>query len=87
MSATLETSAFDRAVRPMAGIVFPEKARAVLEYEPAPELRARIDELAGKCTEGCLTEAEREEYAGYVRANKFIAIFQRLARRMSGSAM
>jgi hypothetical protein len=37
---------------------------------------------AGKSTEDHLTEAERSEYAGYVRANKFIAILQRQARQL-----
>lgn len=83
MSITLESSAFDRGVRPVAEIVFPEKARAILAFAPAPELQARIEALACKSTEGRLTDAEREEYAGYVRANKFIAVLQRLARQMS----
>jgi hypothetical protein len=83
MALTLETSAFDRSVRPLAETVFREKARAILAFEPAPELQARIEELAGKSTEGLLTETEREEYAGYVRANKFIAILRRLAHQMS----
>lgn len=76
--------AFGRGVRPVAEIVFPEKAAAVLGFRPAPELQARIDELAAKSTEGRLTKTEREEYEGYVRANKFIAILQRLARDVSG---
>jgi uncharacterized protein YnzC (UPF0291/DUF896 family) len=52
---------------------------------PRPELRARIEELAGKSTEGQLTETERAEYAGYVRANKFIATLQRQARQLIGA--
>jgi uncharacterized protein YnzC (UPF0291/DUF896 family) len=67
-------------------IVLPEKAEAVLRFRAAPELRARIEELAGKSTEGQLTETERAEYAGYVRANKFIAILQRQARRLIGAS-
>jgi uncharacterized protein YnzC (UPF0291/DUF896 family) len=65
-------------------IVLPEKAEAVLRFRAAPELQARIEELAGKSTEGQLTETERAEYAGYVRANKFIAILQRQARQLTG---
>jgi hypothetical protein len=84
MPMTLEMTAFDRGVRPVAQIVFPEKANAVLSFRPAPELQARIEELAGKSTEGRLTDAERQECEGYVRANKFIAILQRLARQMGG---
>ena len=70
----------------MLRIVLPEKAKAVLSFRAAPELQARIEELAGKSTEGQLTEAERAEYAGYVRANKFIAILQRQARQLIGAA-
>jgi hypothetical protein len=84
MAVTAETSAFDRSVRPIAETVFREQARAILAFQPAPEVRARIEELADKSTEGLLTEAERAEYAGYVRANKFIALLQRLARQVNG---
>lgn len=86
MATTLEMSAFDRGVRPVAEMVFPEKAQVVLGFRPAPELQARIEELAGKSTEGQISEAERQEYEGYVRANKFIAILKRLARKVSGKA-
>ena len=70
----------------MLRIVLPEKAEAVLRFRAAPELQARIEELAGKSTEGQLTETERAEDAGYVRANKFIAILQRQARRLIGAS-
>lgn len=70
----------------MAEMVFPDKAQVVLGFRPAPELQARIEELAAKSTEGQLTEAERAEYAGYVQANKFVAILKRLAREMSAKA-
>jgi uncharacterized protein YnzC (UPF0291/DUF896 family) len=69
----------------MLRIVLPEKAEAVLRFRAAPELQARIEELAGKSTEDQLTEAERSEYSGYVRANKFIAILQRQARQLIGA--
>ena len=68
----------------MLQIVLPEKAEAVLNFRPDPELQARIEQLAGKSTEGQLTEAERAEYEGYVRANKFVAILQRHARELVG---
>lgn len=63
-------------------IVLPDKAEEVVEFRAAPELQARIEELARKSTEDQLTEAERAEYAGYARANKFIAILQRQAREL-----
>ena len=64
----------------MLQIVLPEKAEEVVEFRADPELQARIEELASKATEGELSEAESAEYAGYVRANKFVAILQRQAR-------
>ena len=69
----------------MLQLVLPEKAEVVLRFRVAPELQARIEELAGKSTEGQLTEAEGAESAGYVRANKFIAILQRQARQLIGA--
>ena len=61
MTKTAEMMAFGRGVRPVAEIVFPEKASAVLGFRPAPELLERIEELAGKSSEGRLTQTEREE--------------------------
>jgi hypothetical protein len=85
MQSSSETSAFDRGVRPVMKIVLPEKAEEVVEFRADPELLARIEGLARKSTEGELTEAERAEYAGYARANKFIAILQRHAREIINS--
>lgn len=63
-------------------IVLPEKAEEIVEFRADPELQARIEELARKSTAGALTHSERAEYAGYARANKFIAILQRQARQL-----
>ena len=84
MQATPEIDAFERGVGPVLRIVLPEKAEAILRFRAAPELQARIEELAGKSTEGQLTETERAEYVGYVRANKFIVTLQRQARQLIG---
>ena len=82
---TPESAAFDRGVRPVLQIVLPDKAEAVLRFQADAELQRRIEDLAAKSTEGQLTEEERAEYEGYVRANKFVAILQRQARQMAGS--
>ena len=81
MAMRSESMAFDRGVGPILRTVLVDRAEAVLDFRPEPALRLRIEELAAKSTEGELTEEERSEYEGYVRANKFIAIFQRQARR------
>ncbi len=84
MAITPETTAFDRGVRPILRTVLLDRAEAVLDFRPDPALQDRIEELAAKSTEGELTAEERAELEGYVRANKFIAILQRQARRILG---
>ncbi len=87
MTTTPETIAFDRGVRPMLQMVLLDKADAVLNFRPDPAFQDRIEALAAQSTEGELTATERAEYEGYVRANKFIAILQRQARQIAGSAL
>jgi hypothetical protein len=81
MATTPETTAFERGVYAILQIVLPDKADAILNLRPDLALQDRIEELAAKSTEGELTDQERAEYAGYVRANKFVAILQRQARQ------
>ena len=85
MATTPETIAFERGIRPILQIVLPDKGDAVLNFHPDPTLQERIEELAAKSTEGILTDQERAEYEGYVRANKFIALLQRQARQFLGT--
>ncbi len=84
MTMRPESVAFDRGVGPILRTVLLDKAETVLDFRPDPALQDRIEELATKSTEGELTEEERAELEGYVRANKFIAILQRQARRILG---
>jgi hypothetical protein len=79
MEATSETAAFEQGIRPLMEIVLPDKRDAVIGFRADPQLQARIEELARKSTEGELTEEERAEYSGFVRANKFVAILKRQA--------
>ena len=83
MATTSESLAFDRGVRPVMEIVLPEKANAIIGFRGDAELQSRIEKLARESTEGELTEDERAEYSGYVRANKFVAILRRQAQRYS----
>ena len=79
-------SAFDRSVQPLLERLLLGRAETVLNFRPDPSLQQRIELLAGKSTEGELTDDEQAEYEGYVRANKFIALLQRQARRLAGAA-
>ncbi len=82
MAHAPEATAFDKGIRPVLQLVLGDKAEAVLNFCPESDLQDRIDELASKSTEGQLTQQERAEFEGYVRANKFIAILQRQARQI-----
>jgi hypothetical protein len=82
MEATSETAAFEQGIRPLMEIVLPDKRDAVIGFRADSQLQARIEELARKSTEGQLTEEERAEYSGFVRANKFVAILKRQASRL-----
>lgn len=82
MPQPFDTAAFDRATAPLLQFLTREQAEALTAYRGTPELRQRIDELASKNTEGLLTEGERAEYEGYVKANSFVAILQAKARKI-----
>lgn len=82
MSLSIDMSAFDRVTDPVVRILSTEQVRRLAEYRGDDQLLARIEELAGKSNEGELTDEERAEYAGYVYANKFVAMLQVQARRL-----
>ncbi len=77
------TVAFHRGLQPVMQLLLTGKEQQVLAAQADPSLRDRIEELARKSTEDELTAEEREEYAGYVSANKFLAMLRREAQRMS----
>lgn len=80
-------AAFHRGVQPLFQLLLPGREDAILAVQPDPALSERIEELAARNTEGQLTDAEREEYEGYVRANKFVAVLRREAARMKPAAL
>jgi len=72
----------DRLLEPLSRCLTPEVAERLVQLRADPQLQARIDELAGKCTEGGLAQEERVEYEAYVRTGNLIAILQAKARRL-----
>ena len=82
MATTFDATAFERGTDPILRFLTRDQARALVAYRGDDLLRERIEDLARRNTEGSLTEAERSEYEGYVRANKFIAILQSKARKL-----
>ncbi len=82
MTPTTTTPALDRLVTPLSDCFTPETAKRVLALKADSQLQARLDYLAGKSTEGTLTEEERIEYGGYVSFGTFVAILKSKARQL-----
>lgn len=82
MPTTFDALAFDRGTDPILRFLTVEQARALVAFRGDDSLRQRIEDLAQRNTEGQLSEAERSEYEGYVRANHFIAVLQAKARKL-----
>ncbi len=68
-------------LEPLAAGLTSEMAKYIAEFRAAPDVQARIAQLAEKANEGDLTEDERQEYAGYVDAGTLIAVLQAKARK------
>ena len=81
MSQTLSPSILDRLLEPIGNTMSPDFAKELIDYRASPDVQARVDELADKCNEGELTDAERHEYDEYLQAFHFIEILQLKARR------
>ena len=82
----METATYlDRMLEPVSDCLTPEVARRLAQMRADPELQARIDDLADRCTEGTLTAEEKLEYETYVRAGNLIAILQAKARKLLGT--
>jgi hypothetical protein len=74
------TKVLSQLLEPVGRLMPVEFARELAALKATPEVQARIDELADKCNEGELTEAERAEYDAYVDAIDVISILQAKAR-------
>ena len=82
MSQTLSPSILDRLLEPFGNAMPVDYAKEIVDLRAAPDVQARIDELAEKCNEGQLSEVERDEYESYADAIHLIGILQRQAKRV-----
>jgi hypothetical protein len=87
MATTFDSAAFDRGTDPILQFLSVDRAAELVAYRGDESIRARIEELASKSTEGQLSEEERAEYEGYVQANNFIATLQAKARKLLESSL
>jgi len=69
-----------RLLAPVGECMTPEVAKKMADLRADPDIQARVDELADKCTEGELTAEERAEYESYVHATRVIGVLQAQAR-------
>jgi hypothetical protein len=72
----------DRLISPLGECLNPESARRILALKADPTLRAHIDDLAARHSEGRLTPEEQAEYGRYVSFSTFIAILKSKARQL-----
>lgn len=70
----------DKLFDPLGDCLTPEVARRLVGLRALPDVQARLDELADKCSDGTLSPAEHREYESYVRAVNFIGVLQAKAR-------
>jgi hypothetical protein len=70
----------DRLLEPLVGCFPPDVAAKVADLRVDETMQGRIDYLADRANEGLLSDAEREEYAGYLHAIDVIAVLQAKAR-------
>jgi len=80
MEPLMESAILDKMLEPVARCWTPAVAQRIAALRADPLIQARIDELATKCNEGELTEAEQREYAAYVEALELIGLLQAKAR-------
>lgn len=72
----------DQLVAPLSDCLTPESARRLLALKADPKLQARVDDLAGRHSQGLLTPEEQAEYGRYVYFDTFVAILKSKARQL-----
>lgn len=85
MEEITENTILDKLLEPVTRCFTPAVAKQIAELRADLAIQARIDELAAKCNEGTLTEAEQREYGDYVDAIELIGILQAKARVLLAS--
>jgi hypothetical protein len=85
MEEITEGAILDKMLEPVTHCFTPAVAKRIAELRADPITQARIDELAAKCNEGTLTEAEQREYGAYIEAIDLIGILQAKVRVLLSS--
>jgi biopolymer transport protein ExbD len=80
MATATHFEIIDRLLAPVTESLTAEAARALVDLRAAPDVQARIDELAGKANEGELDADEAAEYQAIVEVIDLISLLQAKAR-------
>jgi hypothetical protein len=75
----------DRLLDPLAACLPPEAVDKIVHFQPDESIERRLNELREGANEGTLTETERAEYAEFIEAMDFIALFKAKAAARSTS--
>jgi hypothetical protein len=75
-------TALERVLAAVGQCLDRQSAESLLRLRADSEMQDRIEELAGKSTEGRLTPEESDEYETLIRVGNFVAILQTKARRL-----
>jgi hypothetical protein len=76
MSENLPATALEMLCRPLARSMSDELARALADLRANEETQRRYDDLASRNTSEQLSDSERAELAGLVRANTLLGVLK-----------
>lgn len=79
------TDFLNKYFEPVAAVLTPESAHALINLRPDAAVVDRVAELGRKSNAGTLSDEEREEYRLYVDAGDLIAVLKAKARRVLDS--
>ena len=71
----------DDLLEPLSQCLDPDSLQRVINFRVAGPVQNRIEGLATKANEGCLTDDERMEYEALINAADFIAILKLKAQQ------
>lgn len=82
MEATTDQSAIiNNVLAPLTDALTPQSKQLLANLKANPTVQKRVAELASKCNEGELTEAERAEYEAYVRVGNVMNLLRAKAKQ------
>lgn len=76
-------SALNQMLEPLSRTLSVEAAESIVALRIAPQLEARVQELAERMNEGQLSDQERAEYRGYVLGAEILTLLKLKARRVT----